>query len=97
MRNGSYLLTELADVLSTIMSRIRGTQPHVPLVVSYDKNERVYNPAVAGNLIRELMPHVVLVKHSTESVASSYVKAGGLVRNHQGTGSGWSGRAFAMP
>jgi hypothetical protein len=35
---------ELADVLSTIMSRIRGTRPDVPLVVSYDKNERLYNP-----------------------------------------------------
>ena len=34
---------ELADVLSTIVSRIRGDQPDVPLVVSYDKNERVYN------------------------------------------------------
>ena len=32
---------ELADVLSTIMSRIRGTRPDVPLVVSYDKNERI--------------------------------------------------------
>jgi hypothetical protein len=35
---------ELADVLSAIMSRIRCTKPDVPLVVSYDKNERVYNP-----------------------------------------------------
>jgi Phage integrase family len=35
---------ELADTLSTIVARIRGGQPHVPLVVSYDKNERVYNP-----------------------------------------------------
>jgi len=35
---------ELADVLSTIVARIRGGQPHVSLVVSYDKNERVYNP-----------------------------------------------------
>jgi hypothetical protein len=35
---------ELADVLSTIIARIRGDQPDVPLVVSYDKNERVYNP-----------------------------------------------------
>jgi Phage integrase family len=35
---------ELADVLSTIVARIRADQPHVPLVVSYDKNERVYNP-----------------------------------------------------
>jgi hypothetical protein len=34
---------ELADVLSTIISRIRGARPEVPLVVSYDKNERVYN------------------------------------------------------
>lgn len=35
---------ELADVLSTIVARVRGGQAHVPLVVSYDKNERVYNP-----------------------------------------------------
>src|SRR6266576_876374 len=34
---------ELADVLSTIVARIRERQPRVPLVVSYDKNERVYN------------------------------------------------------
>ena len=34
---------ELADVLSTIVARIRERQPPVPLVVSYDKNERVYN------------------------------------------------------
>ena len=35
---------ELADVLSAIMCRIRGLEPGVPLVVSYDKNERTYNP-----------------------------------------------------
>ena len=34
---------ELADVLSTIVARVRAGQPHVPMVVSYDKNERVYN------------------------------------------------------
>src|SRR4029079_16197956 len=35
---------ELADVLSTIVARIRGDRPDGPLVISYDKNERVYNP-----------------------------------------------------
>jgi hypothetical protein len=35
---------ELADVLSTIIGRIRGEKPDVPLVVSYDKNERLYRP-----------------------------------------------------
>ena len=30
--------------MSTIVARIRGDRPDVPLVVSYDKNERVYNP-----------------------------------------------------
>ena len=35
---------DLADVLSTIVARIRDDRPDVPLVVSYDKNERVYNP-----------------------------------------------------
>jgi hypothetical protein len=34
---------ELADGLSAIITRIRGRH-EVPLVVSYDKNERVYNP-----------------------------------------------------
>ncbi len=35
---------ELADVLSAIVGRIRGADGRVPLVVSYDKNERIYNP-----------------------------------------------------
>jgi integrase len=35
---------ELADVLSAIVARVRAGQPQVPHVVSYDKNERVYNP-----------------------------------------------------
>ena len=35
---------ELADVLSTIVARIRANRAEVALVVSYDKNERVYNP-----------------------------------------------------
>lgn len=34
---------ELADVLSQIVSRIRSGEPDVPRVVSYDKNERVFN------------------------------------------------------
>src|SRR5260221_538848 len=35
---------QLADVLSTIMSPIRRSRQYVPLVVAYDKNERIYNP-----------------------------------------------------
>jgi len=35
--------SELADVLSTIVARVRSSQPQMPSVVSYDKNERVYN------------------------------------------------------
>jgi hypothetical protein len=34
---------ELADVLATIVGRVRDADGSVPLVVSYDKNERVYN------------------------------------------------------
>jgi len=34
---------ELADVLSTVIARVRDNEGRVPLVVSYDKNERVYN------------------------------------------------------
>jgi integrase len=35
---------ELADVLAAIVGRVRDDEGRVPLVVSYDKNERVYNP-----------------------------------------------------
>ena len=35
---------ELADVLSTIIRRIRGTAPAVPLVAAYDDHERVWLP-----------------------------------------------------
>src|SRR5439155_12996844 len=35
---------ELADVLSAIISRIRGAGDSVPLVVAYDDNERQWNP-----------------------------------------------------
>jgi integrase len=35
---------ELADVLSAIISRLRGTGGAVPLTVSYDVRERVWNP-----------------------------------------------------
>jgi site-specific recombinase XerD len=34
---------ELADVLAAIVGRVRDREGRVPLVVSYDKNERVYN------------------------------------------------------
>ena len=35
---------ELADVLSTIISRIRGNGPAVPLVAAYDDHERIWLP-----------------------------------------------------
>jgi hypothetical protein len=35
---------ELADVLSAVITRIRGTDGAVPLVVSYDDNEKAWNP-----------------------------------------------------
>ena len=37
---------ELADVLSAIISRLRGAGGDVPLTVSYDVRERVWNPAM---------------------------------------------------
>jgi hypothetical protein len=35
---------DLADVLSAVVARVRGTRLTVPLVVGYDPGERVYNP-----------------------------------------------------
>lgn len=61
---------ELADVLSTIISRVRDQDGAVPLVVAYDYHERVWNPpmpllfqrrlggehrAITGPAIRELV------------------------------------------
>jgi hypothetical protein len=73
---------ELADVLSTIIGRIRGNdQPDVPLVVSYDKNERVYNPpmpllfqyqrrlesrAVAETALRSYLDHALTATGITD-------------------------------
>jgi hypothetical protein len=61
---------ELADVLSEIITRIRGQDSTVPLVIAYDYHERVWNPpmpllfqrryggehhAIGGPAIRELI------------------------------------------
>jgi hypothetical protein len=44
-RNGSWSSTpELADVLSAIITRIRGADGAVPLVAAYDTHERTWNP-----------------------------------------------------
>ncbi|MFD7539228.1 hypothetical protein [Streptomyces sp. NPDC059819] len=37
---------ELADILSTIMRRLRGSSRAIPLVTSYDVHERVWNPPI---------------------------------------------------
>ena len=57
---------ELADVLSAIMRRIRRAGPAVPLVVAYDKNERVWLPSVPllfqrriGAENRAIPPHTI--------------------------------------
>jgi hypothetical protein len=45
---------ELADVLSAIISRLRGPGGDVPLTVSYDVRERVWNPAMPLLLQRSI-------------------------------------------
>jgi len=75
---------ELADVLSAILCRIRDNEPSVPLVVSYDQNERVYNPpmpllfqwrrrlvdrAVSERSLRKYLDHAL--------VATGIIDAGG--------------------
>ena len=73
---------ELADVLSNIIGRIRGDdQPDVPLVVSYEQKERVYNPpmpllfqfrrrlegrAVSEESLRGYVDHALLVACRSE-------------------------------
>lgn len=73
---------ELADVLSAIVTRIRGDQQNVPLVVSYDKNERVYNPpmpllfqrrhqlehrAVSETILRDYLDHALAQMGCTDA------------------------------
>ena len=36
---------ELADVLSAVITRVRGADGAVPLVAAYDTNERSWNPS----------------------------------------------------
>ncbi len=45
---------ELADVLSAIIARIRDSSGAVPLVVSYDDNEKLWNPPMPLLLQRRL-------------------------------------------
>jgi hypothetical protein len=76
---------ELADVLSTIIGRIRGNQPDIPLVMSYDKNERVYNPpmpllfqwrrrleirAVSETSLRQYLDHALTATGITDRTGS---------------------------
>jgi hypothetical protein len=67
------------------------------LVLSRQASLALTEPALAQTSSVQSCRMLVLVRHSTEPVASSYIKAGDLVRPHEGTGSGWSGRAFATP
>jgi len=57
---------ELADVLSAIISRVRGPGGAVPLIVSYDVRERVWNPPMPllfqrniGSEIRAHTPNAI--------------------------------------
>lgn len=61
---------ELADVLSTIITRIRGGEPNVPLVVAYDKNERIYNPPMPVLFQRR---HQLEHRAVTETVLRGYL------------------------
>jgi hypothetical protein len=45
---------ELADVLSAVITRIRGDRGAVPLVVSFDDNEKLWNPPMPLLLQRRL-------------------------------------------
>lgn len=73
---------ELADVLATIISRIRGHDGKVPLVAAYDTHERLYNPPmpllfqwrsrlenryITGTFLRDSLHHALAATGLTDS------------------------------
>jgi hypothetical protein len=73
---------ELADVLSEIVTRVRGHDGTVPLVAAYDYHERVWNPpmpllfqrrhgaehrAIGGPAIRELIAEALAITGITDA------------------------------
>jgi Phage integrase family len=75
--------SELADVLSEIITRIRGQDETVPLVAAYDYHERVWNPpmpllfqrhyggehhAIGGPAVRELISDALASTGITDAI-----------------------------
>lgn len=75
---------ELADVLSTIVSRVRGSDGKVPVISSYDGHERVWNPPMPllfqdrnGGDERPLSAHFIREAINQTLIATGMVDSAG--------------------
>lgn len=75
---------ELADILSTIVQRLRNTDGSIPLVVSYDIRERIWNPPMPvlfqrgiGNERRAFTPTAIRKLLINALAATGLTDAGG--------------------
>ncbi|MGH3407059.1 MAG: tyrosine-type recombinase/integrase [Streptosporangiaceae bacterium] len=70
---------ELADVLSAIISRIRGDNGAVPLVVAYDIHERVWNPPMPLLFQRQIgIEHRPIPIHGIRALLNTALARTGL-------------------
>jgi hypothetical protein len=70
---------ELADVLSAIISRIRGAAGAVPLVVAYDIHERVWNPPMPLLFQRQIgIEHRPIPIHGVRALLNAALAGTGL-------------------
>jgi len=70
---------ELADVLSAIISRIRGAGGAVPLVVAYDIHERVWNPPMPLLFQRQIgIEHRSIPIHGIRALLNAALAGTGL-------------------
>jgi hypothetical protein len=70
---------ELADVLSAVICRIRGSDGAVPLVVAYDIHERVWNPPMPLLFQRQIgIEHRPIPIHGIRALLNAALAGSGL-------------------
>ena len=70
---------ELADVLSAVICRIRGSEGAVPLVVAYDIHERVWNPPMPLLFQRQIgVEHRPIPIHGIRALLNAALAGTGL-------------------
>ena len=71
---------ELAEVLTAIISRVRGSSQHLPLVTRYDHAERLHSPPLPFLFQRPWgLSNHIMTHHKVRTLLDATVEAAGLV------------------